>query len=207
MSRLILVRHGQASWGASDYDVLSDLGRAQGRAVGAALAAAGHRPDRVVTGSLRRQRDTADELLAEASWGDVERVQDAGWDEYDHSVVEGGDAPSSVREALWQWASGAGDTAYAESFATFTARVTGALERVVERAEPRSTTVVVASGGSIGWAVTHLLGGDATVWTRLHIVLANGSLTHVSVGSAGPLLRTFNAQTHLEAEPGLLTLR
>jgi broad specificity phosphatase PhoE len=35
MGQVLLIRHGQASFGADDYDVLSDLGWTQGRALGA----------------------------------------------------------------------------------------------------------------------------------------------------------------------------
>jgi broad specificity phosphatase PhoE len=38
MPTVLLVHHGQASFGASDYDVLSDLGRRQAEIVAASLA-------------------------------------------------------------------------------------------------------------------------------------------------------------------------
>ena len=38
MPTVLLVRHGQASFGAADYDVLSDLGRRQAQAAGRELA-------------------------------------------------------------------------------------------------------------------------------------------------------------------------
>ena len=53
VSVLLLVRHGQASWGADDYDRLSPLGEEQSRLLGAALAARGVRPDLVVRGSMQ----------------------------------------------------------------------------------------------------------------------------------------------------------
>ena len=59
MSRIYVVRHGEASWHAEDYDQLTDKGHAQARAVGAELAARGIRPDVVVSGTLRRHRETA----------------------------------------------------------------------------------------------------------------------------------------------------
>ena len=51
------IRHGQASFGAEDYDVLSDHGEEQARRLGSSLASLS--PDLVVHGSLKRQRDTA----------------------------------------------------------------------------------------------------------------------------------------------------
>ena len=59
MSRIYVVRHGEASWHAEYYDQLTDKGHAQARAVGAELAARGIRPDVVVSGTLRRHRETA----------------------------------------------------------------------------------------------------------------------------------------------------
>ena len=75
MSSILLVRHGQASWGAADYDVLSTLGEEQAVVVGEALA--GLSPDVIVHGAMSRQRRTA-ELAAqdglEARCRDLVRV-------------------------------------------------------------------------------------------------------------------------------------
>jgi broad specificity phosphatase PhoE len=66
VSRLLLIRHGQASFNAhpdrafEDYDRLSELGKRQGGALGEELASGGVIFDRVYTGPLRRQRETAD---------------------------------------------------------------------------------------------------------------------------------------------------
>lgn len=66
MSRLLLIRHGQASFSAhperafEDYDRLSELGRQQSTALGEALASGGVMFDRVYSGPLVRQRETAD---------------------------------------------------------------------------------------------------------------------------------------------------
>ena len=69
MSLLLLVRHGQASWGAHDYDRLSSVGTQQSRVLGAALAARGVRPDLVLRGSMTRHRETAEAAVAfEAPW-------------------------------------------------------------------------------------------------------------------------------------------
>ncbi len=64
MGVLLLVRHGQASLGAADYDKLSDTGWRQAQITGARLAAADLVVDRVVSGALTRQRDTAQAVLA-----------------------------------------------------------------------------------------------------------------------------------------------
>ena len=58
MAELIIIRHAQASYGAADYDQLSELGQKQAALVGAALKERGWHPDRVITGTLKRQIDT-----------------------------------------------------------------------------------------------------------------------------------------------------
>jgi broad specificity phosphatase PhoE len=70
MSRLLLIRHGQASFSAhperafEDYDRLSDLGRRQAIALGDELVSGGVLFDRVYSGPLVRQRETADGVAA-----------------------------------------------------------------------------------------------------------------------------------------------
>ena len=58
MADLIVIRHGQASFGAQNYDVLSELGHGQAVALGQRLAALEIVPTGFVTGDRRRQCDT-----------------------------------------------------------------------------------------------------------------------------------------------------
>src|SRR5262245_43371685 len=91
MSVIYLVRHGPASSGTDNYDKLSDTGREQARLVGEHFAASGERLDRVYSGSLTRQLESAELLLAglgpeeAVRLGDV-RVEPA-FDEYDGDAL------------------------------------------------------------------------------------------------------------------------
>ena len=58
MGVVLLVRHGQASFGAADYDVLSETGAEQSRVLGRALAAQRVAPTTVFHGRMKRQADT-----------------------------------------------------------------------------------------------------------------------------------------------------
>jgi broad specificity phosphatase PhoE len=70
MSRLILIRHAQASFSPDpakafvDYDQLSPLGHRQAEALGEELVAAGIAFDRAYTGPAVRQRQTAEAVAA-----------------------------------------------------------------------------------------------------------------------------------------------
>src|SRR3954453_24074050 len=81
MPIVLLVRHGQASFGADDYDSLSDLGRRQAELTGRRLATAGLRRAVAVHGSLRRQRDNGPLALAARRTEATPRT-DPRWDEY-----------------------------------------------------------------------------------------------------------------------------
>ena len=64
MGSIYLIRHGQASFGADDYDVLSPTGIRQAEILGDHLLNLGVRFDRVLSGGLRRQQHTARAYLA-----------------------------------------------------------------------------------------------------------------------------------------------
>ena len=70
MSAIYLIRHGQASFGAENYDVLSPRGVEQSRALGRYFATRPVRLDAIYAGPPQRQRDTARHLsLAAAELG------------------------------------------------------------------------------------------------------------------------------------------
>ncbi|MEM7083482.1 MAG: histidine phosphatase family protein [Pseudomonadota bacterium] len=86
MPSLVLVRHGQASFGAENYDQLSDLGRRQAAATGVHLAKLGIKPTQVYSGQLERQKDSA--LLAMKAMGlspSIESLE--AFNEYDSDGV------------------------------------------------------------------------------------------------------------------------
>ena len=222
MSRVLLVRHGQASFGAADYDDLSPTGHEQSRVLGAALAARGVVPDVLVVGAMRRHAQTASGVLDGAGWtADVE--VDAGWNEFDHlQVLAVHDRPATVEgesekaafqrwfeDATRRWSSGAHDEAYDESYAAFTARVGAALSRLVDALPRSGTAVVLTSGGPVAWVAASLLADTDVVrtdlWLRLNPVSINTGTSTVVRGSRGTTLVTFNAADHLS--PDLITYR
>lgn len=202
MGQVLLVRHGQASWGTDDYDVLSPTGERQADALGAALREL--RPDVLVHGALQRQRRTAEVLAAAARWGVVADV-DARWDEMDHEAVMDRQPPPAFAGArpdprefqAWfelattRWQSGAHDGEYTESFSAFTDRCLAALDDVVVRAGT-GTAVVVTSGGPIAAVCRRLLDAGVPTYAALARVVANASVTRLVLGRRGVSLVSFN---------------
>lgn len=209
MGQILLVRHGQASWGAADYDVLSSLGERQATVTGRVLA--GLRPDAVVHGAMRRQRRTAALVVEAAGWSDVPVVVDAAWDEMDHQAVldaqpqEFEGEPDARQFQAWfekatrRWLSGEHDGDYVESWPAFRDRVLSGLGSLGD-----GTTVVVTSGGPVSIVAAHLLASPAA-YERFAPVVVNASISKVVVGTRGHTLVSFNEHGHLTGE--LLTYR
>lgn len=210
MGQLLLVRHGQASWGAADYDVLSLTGERQAETLGRTLA--GLAPDVVVHGSMRRQRRTAEIVAQTAGW-DVGLTLDERWNEMDHLAVLAAQPqpfdgePDARQFQAWfeaateRWTSGEHDHQYEESFPEFRARVAAGLDALVSA----GTAVVVTSGGPISSVTGALLAGDLATYVRLAPVVINASVSRVVSGRRGLTLVSFNEHQHLPAE--LLTYR
>ncbi len=226
MGQILLVRHGQASWGADDYDVLSEKGWEQSRVLGRALAARGVVPTAMVRGSMRRHRETAEgiaEGLIDAP-GSPDFVVDEGWDEFDSvdvfAPVPGAPSPETAPEdfrdwfetAMERWTGGEHEADYPEPFEAFAERVTAALERTAEAARS-GTVLVVTSGGAISWCVATLLGDRLDHAARIALsrtvnpLCANTGVSKVVVGRRGTTLVSYNEHTHLEQTSGLLTYR
>ncbi|CAI9411332.1 histidine phosphatase family protein [Nocardioides sp. T2.26MG-1] len=218
MGVVLLVRHGQASFGADDYDVLSETGWEQGRRLGAWLGERKLVPTRVFSGGMRRHRETAEAVGTAAGWDQQPEI-DLGWDEFDHLGVVAAypDHPEGELDrrefqrvfelATERWTAGTYDADYPESWPGFVARVRRALDRACEAAGPGGTVVVVSSGGPIAVACAALVapGADdpatcARLWSRFNTVVVNSSVTRVVVGSTGARLLTFNEHPHLEGE-------
>lgn len=176
MALIHLVRHGQASFGAADYDALSDLGREQARRTGRELAARARTP-LLVSGTLRRQRETA-ALLGLAAAGPV--IADVRWNEYDHQELLAGHAPE--------------DTATTVDERVFQAYLDRALARWIEGDDGGWAAF---AGGAVAALVGTLLGVSAAGVVALNRVLVNASVTTVLAGSGGLHLLSFNEHTHL----------
>jgi broad specificity phosphatase PhoE len=220
MGVLLLVRHGQASLGAADYDRLSDLGRRQAQVVGARLAGTGLTVDRVVAGTLSRQRDTAAAVMAALGRPLSELDVDDRLDEYDHVAVmarhdagisfanatadgeRGRQLQSALEEAIGRWISGG--TGYGETHNAFIERVQDAIGDLV--AKPGGT-VAVTSGGVIAAYCALSLGLPVERWPSLARLVVNASITKIISGRTGTSLVTFNDHAHLESDRALISYR
>ncbi len=214
MPVIALLRHGQASFGTDDYDVLSDLGREQARVAGEALAARGLRSPVMVSGSLRRQRDTA--RIAADVLGIDDVAADARFDEFDaHAAVEahlgapGATQGMSSRE-FQSHLDQAMETWMREGDPRWRAFVDGALAGLSDLAAslPSGCDAIVTTSAGVTAAITgSLLSCAPEGVIALNRVSVNASITTVVHGSRGLSLVTFNDHAHLLRDRRLLTNR
>jgi broad specificity phosphatase PhoE len=213
MAVVYLVRHGQASFGAADYDVLSELGHRQSAVLGAELRRRGVQPDTVLSGSMRRQLSTAQETLAAAGITAETRV-DERWNEYDHVEVlrhhaGAGSSPQAILDtALRGWVAAGENSPCAETWPKFAARVREALTELLGGLGRGRAAVVFTSGGVIGMIAAELLGAGSDGFRALNRVTVNAAITKIVYGRGGASLVSFNDHAHFEGDHAdLLTYR
>lgn len=213
MGTLYLVRHGQASFGAADYDQLSELGARQCRLLGDYWRARGQRFDAVLTGSLKRHAQSFAAIAAGLGAAPDPLVW-AGLNEYDSEAVIREIHPEQLvkptdaemvrhhfrllRSGLQAWMRGETRPVGMPSYAEFAAGVAGALDHVRHK-HGQGEVLIVSSGGPIATAVGQVLGTSAEMSIELNLRILNSAVTEFSFNSRRHLLQSFNSVPHLDS--------
>jgi broad specificity phosphatase PhoE len=231
MTRLYLVRHGQASFGAGHYDRLSPLGERQSLLLGQHLQRIAFRADAWLSGTLDRQRSSLAAML-QGLEATAAAEAHAAFNEYDHEAILGAYLPRVMQDmglspdqrvtlfadtrqfqeafsrVMRHWVDGAShERTPFETWETFQARIREALERLATAGPER--IVIVTSGGPIALAVQAALGLTHERTFSLNWSIHNASLTELRVRRGALMLSSFNGVAHLElaGDPSLLTYR
>ena len=211
MGTLYLVRHGQASFGADDYDVLSELGYRQALRLGEYFKYKGMTFDAAFTGTLRRQIKTF-EGITEGMGLPMKATALQGLNEYDSEAVIGAvhphklEKPTSpemyrnhfrlLKDGLAQWMAGVVSPHGMLSYPGFVAGVTDVLDHIRKTYE--GNVLLVSSGGPISTAVGHVLGTPAETTIELNLRIRNCSLTEFAFTPKRHMLVTYNTLPHLD---------
>ena len=220
MGDLLLIRHGQASFGAEDYDRLSPTGEAQSQRLGHWLRDTADAPALVARGQMRRHAQTAQRCM-DAAGLDAPSLTLAGLDELDHiellrrhrpdlpdhdamsAELRRSDDPHRAFQALFvaavaRWTEGSHDDDYSRPWPTFRQGVLEALDELAERAQESAADVwVFTSGGPIAVIAGALFGTPVERTFSLSWPLVNTALTRVRPGRERHHVITFNAWPHL----------
>jgi broad specificity phosphatase PhoE len=225
MPTLTLVRHGQASFGADDYDQLSPLGMQQAEALGAYMASQGLQFDAVLHGTLRRHVQTWQGMVRGAgdAWKAHTPTEWPGLNEYDSEAVIAAIHPAPLsrekspevyrhhfrllREGLAAWMQGRVQPRGMPAYADWLAGITGALDHVRTQhgAKDDAHILIVSSGGPISTAVGHVLGTSPETTIELNLRIRNTSLTEFAFTPKRHMLVSYNHLPHLQGKPDWIT--
>jgi broad specificity phosphatase PhoE len=219
MTAVYLLRHGQASFGGPDYDVLSEVGEQQAVVLGAELRRREVDVHAVWSGTLRRQLATATGCLAEAGL-DLPVREDARWNEYDHLglVPSGqpvGDLVDATREfqrgldaAIEAWITGGHAVGTSGTWAEFSGGIRDALGEAFAGLPKGGAALVFTSAGVISAIAMVLLSAPVAGYLAVNRTMANASITKLVRGRSGVSLVSVNEHGHFEGRHrALLTYR
>jgi broad specificity phosphatase PhoE len=222
MPTLYLVRHGQASFGAADYDNLSPLGEQQSQQLGQYFQSKNLRFDAVYAGTLRRHAQTYSGI-AQGMQSDQTPLLRPGLNEYDSDAVLAAIHPEPLsrekshenyrkhfrllRDGLAAWMEGQVQPQGMPTYPDFVKGITDVLDEIRSDygAREEARILIVSSGGPISTAVGHVLGTAAPTTIELNLRIRNTSVTEFAFTPKRHMLVTYNTLPHLEDKPEWVT--
>ncbi|ENU29701.1 hypothetical protein F991_02188 [Acinetobacter sp. CIP-A165] len=230
MTTIYLVRHGQASFGKSNYDELSENGEAQAKLLGQYFKHLFTEPPYIVSGSMKRHQQTTQISLNEC-FPQADYKTDGLWNEFNHQQVFSLYEPRFAQpevlqqdvfqevdpraylfqifdQAIARWTNEEFHHEYDESWFTFKMRVESALENLcaeLAHKQPQEA-VVFTSGGVISVVVGKLLELSVQRTFALSWSIANTSVTTLKLVNGEPQLLSVNEHQFIKSKnPDLLT--
>jgi len=215
MATIYLIRHGQASFGAENYDKLSELGCRQAVVVGEYFRDSAVNFDAVYSGDLSRQRETA-RLAIASQPNEVPHHIDPRFNEIQNdaqlkylmpevlkinptiqALVEKGLSSSKdyqkVIDAVFNyWVSPACADTRIQSWAEYSGAVRQAVADVVNDQGGGKTVGIFTSGGTLATIVAQVLGLGGEQTYQLYEPIFNGSVTQLFYSRTKISLSYFN---------------
>ncbi len=233
MTIIWVVRHGQASFGNADYDVLSETGIEQSKLTGLFFKdSAAAEFTTWYTGSMKRQIDTAKHAVKEIGY-EVEIKENRSFDEYDFTAIINSQLAGMKNEdpsiendlqhiftddisfqrvygkIMKRWISGKYDEKSVETYIDFKQRVKEGLFSIATENQEHSVLALFTSGGFLSVTMQHALSLSDHEAMRLGWYIQNASISKFKISNGRINLLMFNQMAHLEylARPELLTYR
>lgn len=227
MSRLIIVRHAQASFFDEDYDKLSELGRQQSAFLGRYWKQHDLQPDRIICGPRLRHRQTAEIAAGEvgSSWPELEIREGLDEHKLDHLLGEpldglkerypelreladrhrASETPAEklksfqlLFEAIGKlWREEAPGAEATQSWREYRQGVVREIGEIVRNAGKNSTAIVVTSVGGVTAVLAELVSSSDEQAFELGWRIRNCSVTEFVFSGRKITLDTFNNLSHL----------
>jgi broad specificity phosphatase PhoE len=221
MATIYVIRHGQASFGAADYDQLSELGCRQAEVVGHYLRDQGITIDAACSGDLSRQQKTARLALAaqaEAVPHKIDpRFNEVRNDEHieyllpevmkthpeikalvDKGLRESKDYQKVIDAVFNYWVSPACDEPKIQSWADYSGGVRAAMKELITEQGSGRTLAIFTSGGTIATIVAQVLGLTGAQTYPFYEPIFNCSITQLFYSGDRVSLSYFNDRSFLQ---------
>ncbi|OQX63711.1 MAG: hypothetical protein B5M56_02015 [Desulfococcus sp. 4484_241] len=234
MSTLYFIRHGQASFGKSDYDQLSEKGKKQARLLAGYLHKNDFRFDIIIRGPQKRHEQTAHELieiyrscgrpcpdtlcmeeLAEYDFTSVLKIlmpviisED---EQMNRNAARMFDEPKAFQRlfeaVMMRWVNGDPAIPHDISWEAFKSRVNRGIDSIMEKFGRGAHIGVFTSGGPISVSIQRALGLSGETAMQLNWQIVNCSVTRFKCTQDRIMLASFNEYPWLEthADRSLVT--
>lgn len=218
MTTIYLIRHGQASAGAENYDVLSPIGRKQAAITGEHLRNIDLKFSGIYCGTLERQKDTA----TIATGIDLEnlRIMDH-FNEYNHSEIFSHYLPVLAKKngTMANAAKAGANTLMTlevftalmnawtednsiqaetiESWPQFKSRISEGLQKIASAHGPKDNIAIFTSGGVICTILQTIFDATPQLTFEMNWGINNASISKIKLMDEKIHLREYNNTTHL----------
>lgn len=215
MSTLVLMRHGQASFGAAKYDELTRQGESQARATGLWMRQRGIAPTALVHGPRQRQIHSA-KLLLEGARMACTPTEVNALDEFAEGEEIFAAAEKHFGRPMWEsisrsstdvlrdydaacraWSFDELEIPGCLSIDEFRAEIRQWFEQTTGSAGSGQCVLAVTSAGVIAALVCEVMGLPNSKWHSLLRVIRNASLTDILYSKGRSSLLAFNGVGHL----------
>ena len=220
MANLLLIRHGQASFGADNYDQLSPLGQRQADLTGEFLRSTDTQLSAAYSGDLSRQRETGQRILDQLEapptliidprFNEVqtdEQIEvmmplllerDARFADLVAAMDTDTKSFQKIIETVFNyWVSPECDVSGIQSWKEYHNGVVNAFEGAMASATSGTDTAIFTSGGTIATIVGHVLKLSSDRVYEFYEPVFNCSITRLIFNSRKCSLSTFNDIGHL----------
>ncbi|GAC12107.1 histidine phosphatase family protein [Paraglaciecola chathamensis] len=214
MSEFYIVRHGQASFGAENYDKLSELGHQQSVWLGEYFAQRNMTFGQLWLGQMVRHQETA-AGICEGLNTDISSVTHTGLNEFDfqniaaaylaqhpNDVVQKGAPPAEfyrlLKKAMGAWSSEQLEPSMLnETWTEFRQRVLDVLNAMRQQ-NHKKPILLVSSGGAISMLMSLVLELEAKHVIELNMQVRNASYSQFFFNRDTVRLSSFNNVPHLD---------
>jgi len=212
MAEITLVRHGQASFGEDNYDLLSPSGHLQARWLGEQYKALNTSFDHIVTGTMVRHQETADNIINGFD-SFIPITKNIGLNEYDFkgllAVLKQDFSKSwletnnkerdyyfNIKLALTYWMSGEIESDNHDTWISFKERVLSAFYSICSLNQKR--ILLISSGGPIATVIAEILKLDCQRYRDISLQIKNTSTSKILFSQNNFTLDSYNDVSHLK---------